>query len=218
MKSSPSRSLTVFGASGKVGRQVVAGALADGYVVRAFVHRRPLSIHHRNLTSAKGDINDPKSAAAAITGSEAVLSCLSSWGSPKKDVLSTAMAAIIPAMQEAGVQRIVSLTGSDARDVTDHPALINRLSHAALGSLRRTFSGTESSISRCCVPARSIGRWYVRRPCSADRGAAITTSHCRLAVHSPLSGGRMWRSPCSPSSPTLRFTGKRRSFTAVNGS
>lgn len=106
--------ITVFGASGKVGRLVVAEALARGHSVRAFVHRTHNFPSSTQLTVIQGDIYDKESVANALFGSQVVISTLGSWGTPKKDVVSSGMQAIIPAMQSFGIDRIVSLTGAGA--------------------------------------------------------------------------------------------------------
>lgn len=103
--------IAVFGASGKVGRLVVQQALQRGFRVVAFVHSHNPFAANPNLTISTGDIYKADDVARAINGSEAVVSCLGSWGTPRRDVLSSAMERIIPAMQAQGVERIVTLTG-----------------------------------------------------------------------------------------------------------
>lgn len=103
--------ITVFGASGKVGTLVVEQALKRGYTVVAFVHRRNPFSPTMQLMVRKGDIHNDADVIAALRGSDAVVSCLGSWGTRQRDILSCAMRAIIPVMTERGVARIVTLTG-----------------------------------------------------------------------------------------------------------
>src|SRR4051812_42365964 len=98
--------VTVFGASGKVGRLVVAEALQRGYSVKAFVHSRNPFEDSPKLKVVKGDVYDSDDVAKALRGSDAVISCLGSWGSKRRDVLSSAMRMIIPAMTEQKIGRI----------------------------------------------------------------------------------------------------------------
>lgn len=106
--------VTVFGASGKVGRLVVAELLERGQSVVAFVHsNNPLSAQS-GLTVIKGDTANVADVAKALISSQAVISCLGSWGQPGRNVLTTAMDVIIPAMEEQDIKRIVTLTGSGA--------------------------------------------------------------------------------------------------------
>ena len=122
--------VTVFGASGKVGRLVVGEALARGHTVRAFVHRTNGLAPHPLLTIEQGDIYDVSAVSQAVHGSEAVISTLGSWGSRNKDVVSTAIRHIIPAMNAAGIDRIISLTGADSYDVTDTLTFSRRCWHS----------------------------------------------------------------------------------------
>lgn len=97
-----------------MGSRVVELALKRGYKVVAFVHNHDLFVPDNSLVVKKGDIYDAEKVAAALVGSEAVVSCLSSWGTKRRDVLTAAMQAAIPAMEQANIMRIVTLTGSGA--------------------------------------------------------------------------------------------------------
>lgn len=121
--------ITVFGASGKVGRLVVAEAIARGHTVRAFIHHTNTLTDDPHLTIIQGDIHDKQAVANAIYGSQGIISTLGSWGTPSKDIVSTGIRNIIAAMTSMGIDRIVSITGSDAYDSTDRPTLGRLCSH-----------------------------------------------------------------------------------------
>ena len=123
--------ITVFGATGKVGRLIVADLLQQGHQVTAFVHRTEPRPHPR-LMAMHGSITDPISALQAIQGADVVVSALGSWGSQSKDVVSTATAVIIPAMQASGVTRIISVTGSAALAPGDAPSILAKVSRRFL--------------------------------------------------------------------------------------
>lgn len=131
MKSS--QKIVVFGASGRVGSLVVKYALDAGYDVVAFVHRHHQLPDNPALTIIQGDIYVTEDVLNAIKGVDIVVSALGSWGTKRKDVLSSAMASIIPAMQQHGVTRIVSLTGAEARASGDHLGIIHRFAHVGIG-------------------------------------------------------------------------------------
>ena len=80
----------------------------------AFVHTHDLFVPSNQLTVQKGDVYNAGDVERALRGSDAVVSCLGSWGTPQKNVLSAAMKAIIPAMRTQKIRRIVTLTGSGA--------------------------------------------------------------------------------------------------------
>ena len=121
--------ITVFGASGKVGRLVVSEALARGYSVRAFIHRSNILTDHPLLDIMQGDIHDPSSVAQAISGSQAVISALGSWNTAQKDILTSGMQTILPIMKASGIERIVSLTGSAAHAPQEHISPARKLEH-----------------------------------------------------------------------------------------
>jgi putative NADH-flavin reductase len=110
--------IVVFGASGQVGRVVVGQALARGYKVVAFVHSRNPFGDEPGLEVVQGDIYRGEDVRKAIAGCDAVVSCLGSWGrkTPEgnRNVLSAAMAQLIPAMREQKINRIITLTGAGA--------------------------------------------------------------------------------------------------------
>lgn len=127
------KTITVFGANGNVGRLIVTYALSEGYTVRAFVHDHNDLPDHAQLHIIKGDVRNPDDIAAAINGADAVLSALSSWKAPEKNVLSSAMEQLIPAMKTQHINRIISLTGAEARANGDELSIIHRIAHAVLG-------------------------------------------------------------------------------------
>jgi len=103
--------ITVFGASGKVGSLVVAEALQRGYIVVAFVHSHNAFEPNNKLIVRKGDVYSAEDVAAAITGSDVVISCLGSWGTKGRDVLTRFTGNVIPAMKAQGKPRVITLTG-----------------------------------------------------------------------------------------------------------
>lgn len=124
--------ITVFGANGKVGQNVVPYALSKHHHVRAFVHSSNPFKKNEALKVIQGDIYDNDTVRRAVNECDAIISALGSWGKPKKDILSSGMENIIPAMEHTGVKRIVSLTGNVAYDPSDNPPLFMRISHSAM--------------------------------------------------------------------------------------
>ena len=122
--------IIVFGANGRVGSKIVNKLLAMDHSVVAFVHSDSYSENHQNLTVIKGDIHDAEGVNKAMVGCDAVASALGSWNTATKDIQVEGMKNIIPAMKQNNIDRIVSLTGSGARDITDKPTIfanLNRL-------------------------------------------------------------------------------------------
>lgn len=128
------KQVTVFGASGNIGSRVVKLLLKKKYKVVAFVHGEHNFKSSPNLVIIKGDIYNPEDVVGAIKGSKIIISTLGSWGTQQKDVLSAGMLAIIPAMKNQKISRIITLTGSDARVPEDKPSIMHKLSHAFFGA------------------------------------------------------------------------------------
>ena len=109
--------LTIFGATGGVGANLTAQALADGHKVRA-VTRNPDSIRQstENLEKFTGDVLNPASVKSALHGADAVFCAL---GMPllNRDGLRTeGTRNIIDAMNQTGVSRLICLSGLGAGD------------------------------------------------------------------------------------------------------
>lgn len=118
--------VTVFGATGKIGRLVVAALLEAGHRVVAYV-RSPgkLGISDPNLTVATGALADPQAIAEAIHGSDAVISALGPPLNPvaKGSALADGTANIVAAMQAEGVKRYIGLATPSVPDPRDQPTI-----------------------------------------------------------------------------------------------
>ena len=109
--------LTIFGATGGVGANLTAQAIAKGHDVRA-VARHPdrLSQSSQNLEIIQGDVLNPALVKSAIKGTDAVFCAL---GAPilNRDRLRTkGTLNIINAMNQTGVARLICLSGLGAGD------------------------------------------------------------------------------------------------------
>jgi putative NADH-flavin reductase len=119
--------IILFGASGKVGSYVTEELIKRGHTVTVFVHSSGNFSESNRLHIAHGDVHNLASVEAALRGNDAVISCLGSWGTERKDILSSAMNTIIPTMQKLGIKRIVTLTGSAARSPSDNRSLVQSM-------------------------------------------------------------------------------------------
>jgi putative NADH-flavin reductase len=115
--------VTVFGASGKVGRLVVDRLIASGHTVTAFVHKSDPFQDMSGVNVIQGSVSDASSVNRAVNGSDAVISTLGSWASPSEAVVSTGASQIIEAMALTNAQRLVTLTGASAFYSLDKPGL-----------------------------------------------------------------------------------------------
>lgn len=115
--------LLVFGASGKVGKLVTAEALRRGHLVIGVIHNGSLN-PCQGLTVVKADIYNHTEVENLVKDVDGVLIALSSWHTKSKNIVSTATATIVQAMQKQGIKRVVSLTGNLASAKGDKTGLV----------------------------------------------------------------------------------------------
>ncbi len=104
----------VFGATGGIGRLLVAGALDLGHAVTAFVRNGQTLDPRDGLRVIQGDLFDPQSVGDAIDGHRAVFSALGSRSLKADPVLSRAMPLIINGMHFHMVERIIAVGAAGA--------------------------------------------------------------------------------------------------------
>lgn len=116
------RTIAVFGATGKVGRRVVAKALATGFAVRALV-RDPSRLHSESpqLTVVVGDVLDASAVTETITGADAVISVFGQVKGSPHTLQTEGTRNIVNAMKVAGITRLISLSGGALPDPHDRP-------------------------------------------------------------------------------------------------
>jgi putative NADH-flavin reductase len=170
--------IVVFGANGRVGSLVVAELLSRGHKVKAFVHSGSKFKDNPNLEIIKGDVYNAKDVDTAIHGSNAVISALGSWGTPKKNILTEGMKNIIPAMQQNKVKRIVSLTGSDASAPNDAENLLHRVSHLALLVVASKILKDGENHIKLLVESK-LDWTVLRSPIMNDKGSKFIVANTR---------------------------------------
>ena len=99
--------ILVFGATGRVGSQIVNYALQDGHKVTAFV-RTPekIQINDENLTIFQGNVLNKEDIVRAMQGIDVVISALNTDGTT---TLSESMPHIIEAMENESIERIITV-------------------------------------------------------------------------------------------------------------
>lgn len=119
--------ITIFGATGRTGIEIVNAALANGHEVTAFV-RNPdkLSSLKGEITIVKGDILSPNDVLAAVKGRDAVVSAIGPTKDSKEGFQPSATAVIVGAMKQANVRRLVTMTGAGVRTDGDRPRFIDK--------------------------------------------------------------------------------------------
>src|SRR5579863_10332327 len=110
--------LTVFGATGGIGRNIVEQAVAAGHEVTV-VARHPASLAAPRVRVVAADLAapDPAVLADAVAGADAVLSGLGPRSAADVGVVARGTRAIVAAMRATGVRRIVVVSASPVATV-----------------------------------------------------------------------------------------------------
>ena len=130
--------VTVFGATGQIGRLVVTDLLAGGHDVTAYV-RNPdkLGRSDPRLVPLTGELSDKARILQAVRGSDAVISALGpllrrgSKGTPVTDGTKN----IVAAMQTEHVGRYIGLATPSVPDERDKPSLKAKILPVVAGLL-----------------------------------------------------------------------------------
>jgi putative NADH-flavin reductase len=113
--------ITIFGATGGTGTQLVEQALAAGYQVTAVV-RDPARLAmpaHPGLQVVTADLMDPAAILPAVTGADAVLTAAGPRGTGPTTVITDSVRSIATAMSKARTRRLLVLSGSIVADGGD---------------------------------------------------------------------------------------------------
>nr|WSY52535.1 NAD(P)H-binding protein [Streptomyces sp. NBC_00886] len=121
--------LTVFGATGGVGQEIVRQALASGHEVTAVV-RDParLTVRGEGLEVFRADLTDPEVVRPAVTGRDAVLSGLGARSRKDAGVASRLTHTVLGAMETEKVRRLLVVS---AGPVGPEPEGAGRLDRTA---------------------------------------------------------------------------------------
>lgn len=178
--------LCVFGASGPVGRAVVAQALLEDHAVTA-VTRRPDSfgLEAPRLRVVGGDVTDLAQVEAALSGTGAVISA--TGVDPSRAQVSTYSVGtrnMLEAMRSQGVRRIVSVSsknlseqGSDGDPVLFRLVLapllhlVNRTLYEDMGRMERLLRDSDRD-------------WTIVRPAGLFAAEQVSAYRC-TAGHEP---------------------------------
>jgi putative NADH-flavin reductase len=106
--------LTIFAATGGIGRQLLEQALAAGHDITAVVRNSKKVPREGAVHIVTADLADPDPAVleSAVAGSDAVLSGLGPRSTSEAGIASQGTRAIVDAMQPTGVRRLVVVSAA----------------------------------------------------------------------------------------------------------
>lgn len=120
--------LTIFGATGGTGTQLVRQALGGGHEVTAVV-RDPARLtvpENAGLRVVRADVMDPDAIVPAVESADAVVSALGHRRSEPANVCGEGVRSILAAMDKTGVRRLAVVSAAGAYD-DPNDGLVTRL-------------------------------------------------------------------------------------------
>lgn len=178
--------LAVFGATGGVGRQIVDQALAAGHTVSALARdATKLPAQQAGLTVVAGNVLDSGAVARTLAGAGAVFVSLGNTPGNPDMIVSQGTAAIVAAMQAAGVRRLIVISSLGVGDSKDQVPFFFRAIMAT--ALRKPFQDKEAQEQ--LVRASNLD-WTIIRPGGLTDGTATGTYRAGLE---PSIGGQVSR-------------------------
>lgn len=181
--------IAVFGANGRTGRLVVEKLLEAGYQVTAAVRdpagfstSAPHASDGRGAQIVHGDIRDPLSVHEAVAGQHAVVSAIGSGRRPD-GLYSASARALVPALQDTGVKRLLVISSSGAP--LGDPG-VSWIFRALIRPLFFRDMYADMRVMESIVQASSLA-WTLVRP--ARLTDAAPTGHYRVADGKNPPGG-----------------------------
>ncbi|MET7369510.1 NAD(P)H-binding protein [Streptomyces sp. NPDC005566] len=180
--------LTVFGATGAVGQEIVQQALGAGHEVTAVVRdpaRLPEGTARPGL-HAVVRLGDEEAVRAAVAGRDAVLSGLGSRGRKSGDVAERLTGQVLRAMEATEVRRLLVVSAAPVGpEATDEP-LADRLMRKAIGAVLKELYADLTRMEAAL--ARSATDWTSVRPPKLTNG--VRTGVYRTVVGGTPRSGR----------------------------
>lgn len=190
--------LTVFGATGGIGRELVQQGLAAGHEVTAVV-RDParLTVTGAQLQVVRADLTDPEVLRPAVTGRDAVLSGLGPRARKDAGIAARLTRVVLAAMEAEQVRRVLAVSAGPVGPAPVDEGAVDRwmrgLVSAVLKDVYADLSEMEAEL------AASGTDWTVVRP-PRLQNKPVTGVYRVVAGGSRLGGGssrgRMWRTRC----------------------
>jgi len=112
--------LALFGATGRVGGEILKRALAEGHQVKALVRSENLEAHP-NLEIILGDVRNEADIDKTIAGTDAVFSAI---GTDRTTTLSEAAPMIVKSMKSRDIKRVITIGTAGILDSRLSPGLL----------------------------------------------------------------------------------------------
>ena len=183
--------LTVFGATGGIGREIVAQALAAGHHVTAVV-RDParLTLTGDRLEVFQADLSDPEALRPAVAGRDAVLSGLGARSRADAGVAARLTRSVLAAMEAEGTRRLIVVSAAPLAATPPDEPLLDRafvsVVRAALKDVYADLRVMEEELARSAVDWTSV-----RPPKLGDK--PLTGTYRKVVGANPRAGRSIGR-------------------------
>ncbi|MER6382406.1 NAD(P)H-binding protein [Streptomyces sp. NPDC001127] len=153
--------LTVFGATGGIGREIVRQALNAGHRVTAVV-RDParLDVTGDTLEVFRADLTDPEELRAAVQGRGAVLSGLGARSRKDAGVATRLTRTLLRAMEAEGVRRLLVVSAAPVGPAPEGDGPLDRAMRgvvsAVLKDVYTDLRGMEAELARSSTDWTSV--------------------------------------------------------------
>ncbi|MEU7327460.1 NAD(P)-dependent oxidoreductase [Streptomyces parvus] len=174
--------ITVFGATGGVGQEIVGQALAAGHEVTAVVRdpdRLPGPLEGAGPHGVVR-LDDEAAVRAAVAGRDAVLSGLGSRGRKANGVAARLTRRIVSAMEAEGARRLLVVSAVPVGPEPADDPLVDRLTRRAIGAVLAELYADLARME--AVLADSATDWTAVRPPRLTNGP-------RTGVYRKVVGG-----------------------------
>ncbi len=162
--------ILIFGATGGVGSELVTQALAAGHELTVLVRDAAKIAAAPRVKLIVGDATDRRAIEQAVTGVDAVVSSLGTGNRLRGDVVSRATEILIPAMQSAGVRRLIVVSAFGVGEQRAESGLIQRLIFATF--LRSLYADKDKADT---MLRQSTLDWTLVHPVRLTNGPHTTT-------------------------------------------
>jgi putative NADH-flavin reductase len=167
------KTILILGASHGIGLAATRVALERGYAVRAFSRSAAgQALDHPSITKVTGDARSAADVRAALGGVDAVIQALGVPAGPRMvtgpvDLFSSATRVLVPAMREAGVRRLVAVTGFGAGESRAAISPLQRLGFMLVFGRAYADKDVQERLIR-----ESDLEWVIARPGVLTNGGA----------------------------------------------
>ncbi|MFG2298243.1 NAD(P)-dependent oxidoreductase [Streptomyces sp. NPDC048603] len=185
--------LTVFGATGAVGNQVVRQALAAGHEVTAVVRdpaKLEVAAQDRLKVAVVRNLTDENALLPVLTGRDAVISALgpaSNKQAKEAPIAGPALRAIVSAMDRVGVSRVSAVSAAPVGVLPEGESVVTRaLVYPLLRRLLRDLYA-DLAVMEAAMGASATEWTVIRPPMLLNKPR---TGTYRRAIGANVRGGR----------------------------